>query len=81
MKSRHYYYVGVSTEEGMAFVTKNDRATRMSFWDTKEKPLAMNKSVASDIAMGLCLNLHCAVVVESFFELEEHFVAQSKEEL
>ncbi len=75
---RMYYYVGVNAG-GLSFVTSYDRSTHTAVWNTNKKPLALSKTVATDIAEGLCMNLICAVVVQAFFELEEHFTKAEEE--
>ena len=67
---KYYYYVGVANNGGLSFVTSYDRSTHTAVWDTNKKPLALSKTVANDIAEGLCMNLICSVVVQAFFELE-----------
>ena len=82
MKEKKYFYVGVQTDKGMQFVTKDDYSTRTSYWEPSEKPMAMSHDMANDIALGLSWNGYAAVVVESFYELTEHFIAaaEKKEE-
>ena len=81
-KEKKYFYVGVQTDKGMQFVTKDDYSTRTSYWEPSEKPMAMSHDMANDIALGLSWNGYAAVVVESFYELTEHFIAaaEKKEE-
>lgn len=78
MTNKSFYYVGVQTAEGMAFVTKIDNARRMTYWNTEDKPLAMPMSRATDIAESLCMNLTTAVVVKSLFELSDHFTVKAE---
>ena len=68
------YYVGVKTEDGMAFVTEVDYSTQKTYWNRDDRPLAMNSSRAEDVANGLLMNGYWAVVVCSFVELNEHFL-------
>ena len=70
------YYVGVKTDEGMMFVTETDNKNRTSYWNKDSKPLAMSKSVANDIALGLTWNGNNAVVVESIIEQTDHFTGR-----
>lgn len=70
------YYVGVKTDDGMMFVTKIDNNNRTSYWSKESKPLALSKSVANDIALGLTWNGNNAVVVESIIEQTDHFTGK-----
>ena len=70
------YYVGVKTDNGMMFVTEIDNKNRTSYWNKDSKPLAMSKSVANDIALGLTWNGNNAVVVESIIEQTDHFTGR-----
>ena len=72
---KYHYYIGVQNKDGMSFVTKIDNVNKTSYWDTDdEPPLEMGKTVAQDISWGLCLNGFNAVVVQSLFEIKQHFV-------
>ena len=73
------YYVGVKTDNGMMFVTETDNKNRTSYWNKDSKPLAMSKSVANDIALGLTWNGNNAVVVESIIEQTDHFTGRPTE--
>ncbi len=78
MKRKYFYYVGVQNNHGVSFVTKIDNRNRQCFWDTEQKPLPLPLSVANDIAEGLVMNFHTAVVIKSFFEFENHLVCDEK---
>lgn len=78
MKRKYFYYVGVQNNHGLSFVTKIDNTNRQCFWNTEQKPLSLSLSIATDIAEGLMMNFHTAVVIKSFFELEHHFVCDEK---
>lgn len=77
-KNKFYYYVGVKTNGGMTLVTKVENTGRMCYWNDKLPPLAMSKTCAEDIALGLNLNFHSAVVIQSRIELTTHFLAIDK---
>lgn len=79
MSRKYFYYVGVQNNHGMSFVTKIDNKNRQCFWNVNEKPLSLSLSVATSLAEGLTFNFHTAVVVKSFYELENHFVSDEKE--
>lgn len=71
-----YYYIGVQTDSGMMLVTGIDNKNKMCLWNRSEKPKAFSLSTAKSLAEGLCMNLIVAVVVLSFFELEDHFIRE-----
>ena len=75
-KQKNFYYIGVQTDSGMALVTGIDNKNRMCFWNTNDKPMKFSVSTAKSLAEGLCMNLITAVVVQSFFELEGHFIKE-----
>lgn len=77
-KKKFYYYVGVKVNDGMTLVTRVENAGRMCYWNDKLPPLELSKTYAEDIAMGLNLNFHSAVVIQSRFELTTHFLAIEK---
>lgn len=70
MALKYLYYVVVATNEGAKFVTKVDNATKMAYWDSKEKPMSFNKSYADDLALCLTLNFHLAFTLKSYHELK-----------
>ena len=70
MALKYLYYVVVATEDGAKFVTKVDNATKMAYWDSKEKPMFFNKSYADDLALCLTLNFHLAFTLKSYHELK-----------
>ena len=69
-KQKNWYYVLVMSNDGPVFVTKIEYATKYAHWDKTEKPLAMDKSRAEDLTLGLNLNFHTAFMVCSKFELD-----------
>jgi len=71
-KRKNYYYVSVFTNEGPKYVTKVDYATKMSHWNTEDKPLVMSKELAEDMMRGLTWNGHMCAVVVSLWELDTH---------
>lgn len=78
MSNKFHYYIGVKTNYGLMLVTKIDNRNRQCYWDEEDKPLAMKKSTAEDIALGLNLNGFQAVVVQSHTELSNHFISVEK---
>ena len=68
MAKKSYYYVLVFTDEGPVYVTQLDG--NLAYWHKDEKPKDLSKSLANDVATGLCLNDHTAVVVSSTVEIE-----------
>ncbi len=70
MALKYLYYVVVATEDGAKFVTKVDNATKTAYWDSKDKPMAFNKSYADDLALCLTLNFHLAFTLKSYHELK-----------
>ena len=77
-KRKYFYYIGVQTHGGLSWVTSMYNENKMCFWDIDKTPLPMSKEVASDYAEGLCMNLHTAVVIKSFWELTTHFVSNDE---
>lgn len=75
-KQKYHYYIGVQNKDGMSFVTKIDNASKTSYWNVDDEPLEMGKLIAQDISWGLCLNGYNAVVIQSLFEIKEHFVCK-----
>ena len=69
-KQKNWYYVLVMSNDGPVFVTKIEYSTKYAHWDKTEKPLAMDKSRAEDLTLGLNLNFHTAFMVCSKFELD-----------
>lgn len=74
MKTKYYYYVGVQTDKGLQFVTSIDNKTKTAEWNAESTPLALTKSVAEDLALGLVCNCVTAIVCESLFELNGHII-------
>lgn len=66
---KRHYYVGVQTPTGARLVTRVENNTRYAFWEKNAKPLKMTKSQAEDLAYCLTMNLYCAFVVITLFEL------------
>lgn len=69
-QKKNWYYVLVMSDNGPVFVTSIEYATKYAHWDKLEKPLALDKSRAEDLTLGLNLNFHAAFTVCSKFELE-----------
>lgn len=69
-KPKKYYYVQVIDGTKPKFVTRVDNIKHYSYWDGDKKPLSLGyKSIANDIAYGLCVNGFYAFIVESLYEL------------
>lgn len=73
MAKKYYYYIGIGNTNGMRFVTSIDNPTRTAVWDESKKPKALPKSVAVSVAEALAMNGYNAVVIQAFYELENHF--------
>ena len=56
------YAIIVNTMNGLKFVTK--LVDHDAYWNDNEKALLMAKSIADDVAFGLCMNCFLAMVVE-----------------
>ena len=67
---KNYYYVLVFTDNGPVYVTKVNNANKTAWWNREEKPLAMTKNNAEDLAFGLALNFTHCVVAYMPFEIE-----------
>lgn len=65
MATKNFYYIIVLSEGKAKFVTSLEYQNRSARWELDKQPLAMNKSLAQDIAYGLCLNFHPAYVLSS----------------
>ena len=85
---KNYYYVLVFTDEGPVYVTSTNNATQSARWEKDKDPIALSKSYAEDIVLGLNLNYFHAVLVSSKYELYQpyyyagfdcKFVAKSEE--
>lgn len=70
MALKYFYYVLVLSDGQAKFVTKVDNATKTAYWDSKEKPLAFNKSYADDLALCLTLNFYPAFTLKSVHALQ-----------
>ena len=70
MALKYLYYVVVATEDGAKFVTKVDNATKTAYWNSKEKPMAFNKTYADDLALCLSVNFYPAFTLKSYHELK-----------
>lgn len=66
---KNYYYVLVFTEAGPVYVTSVSWKDKTSYWNNKEKPMLMTKSMAQDLMFGLSCNGYHAVLVQTFYEL------------
>lgn len=77
---KNYYYVGIATNHGMKLVTKIDNASKTAFWNADEKPLAMPKYQAENLAYCLCLNFHLACVIQTHFEHQEQYFCSKEEQ-
>lgn len=73
-KSKYYYYVGIISFKGMIFVTSVNNSTKQAEWDVKEKPLALTREQADNIAEGLIYNFIPGVVVKSLVPIESQCV-------
>lgn len=76
---KKYYYVGISNDKGMSFVTKINQRDKVCFWNPEKRPLVLTLEEATDLAENLCMKMQIAVVVSSFFELTEHFICEKEE--
>ena len=72
MKCDSHYYVGICREDSIDLLQESNLPQVFVTGAIGEKPLAMSKSKAFDIAAYLCMNLHRAVVVDSLGELDDH---------
>lgn len=68
LKTFHYVLVNNALGEG-TFVTKVSNESRQAWWNKDEKPLAMSKTHAEDLAFCLSINGHYAVVVKSLHNI------------
>lgn len=66
---KNYYYVLVFTDCGPVYVTSTGKE-KTAYWDALEKPLALPRYKAEQIAMGLNLNFYTTVIVLMPYELE-----------
>ena len=78
MALKYFYYVLVLSDGQAKFVTKVDNATKTAYWDSKEKPLAFNKSYAGDLALCLTLNFYPAFTLKSYHELKSQIFIKEK---
>jgi hypothetical protein len=78
MALKYFYYVVIATEDGAKFVTKTDYATKMAHWDSNEKPLALSKTQADDLALGLTLNFYPAFTLKSYHELKSQIFTKEQ---
>ena len=73
---KNYYYIGVQTEHGMAFVTSVDWGNKQFVWDITTKPLKFSTMGLPDrIAEEMLMNLIPAAVVKSPVEINSHWVS------
>lgn len=79
MALKYFYYVLVLSDGQAKFVTKIDNATKTAYWDSKEKPLAFNKTLADDLALCLSINFYPAFTLKSYHELKAQiFIPKEK---
>lgn len=69
MARKNYYYVLVFTDAGPVYVTSLG-GHNVCYWDRNERPMALKRYLAEEIAVGLRLNGSCAVMVTMPFDLE-----------
>ena len=79
MKQKHFYYIVVLSEQKAKFVTKLENATKCAHWNSNEKPLALSKQYAEDVAFCLNLNFYPAFVFMSFYEIEEQIFCKGEQ--
>lgn len=70
---KNYYYVLVFTEQGPVYVTSVDNASKVAYWEKDKAPMALPKSYAEDLTVGLNLNYNIAVMVTSKWELTQPY--------
>ena len=80
MALKYFYYVLVLSEGQAKFVTKINNNTKTALWDKKEKPLALAKSYAEDLAYCLNLNFYPAFVLQSYYEIDSQIFYKQDEE-
>ena len=81
MKKYYYVVLFMDVKKGARLVTRTDNATKMAFWNENEKPLAMSKSSAEDLAYCLGLNCYPAFVLESFYKFDDQpFIVKEGEQ-
>ena len=77
-KTKLYYYVlvfnkniGLNLKNSYTahYVTSVNKSTNYCQWESNEKPLPLNRTLANDIAYGLTLNGYNAIVVNYTYEL------------
>lgn len=79
MATKNYYYILVLSEGKAKFVTGLNNSTRTASWERDKSPLAMNKSLAEDIAYCLCLNFHPAYVLKSMHRITKQIFLHEEE--
>ena len=73
---KYYYYLGIQTNSGMAFVTSLNRTTKQFAYDITKLPLAFSsEDEAADLVENLLMNFVSAVVVSSPIKIKQHFVS------
>jgi hypothetical protein len=50
----------------------------MAHWDSNEKPLALSKTQADDLALGLTLNFYPAFTLKSYHELKSQIFTKEQ---
>lgn len=78
MAKKYYYYIGIGNPNGMRFVTSIDNTTKTAVWDVNKKPKALPKSVAVSVSEALLTNGYNSVVIQTFYELENHFFVKEE---
>ena len=78
MALKYFYYVIVLSDGQAKFVTKTDYATKTAYWDSKEKPLALTKTQADDLALCLSINFQPAFTLKSYHELKSQIFIKEK---
>lgn len=69
-RKKKWYYVMVMTNKGPVYVTGTDNATKVAYWNCSEKPMAMTKDYAEQMALGLAVNGYNAVACWFLYEHE-----------
>lgn len=72
-KKKYHYYVLVFSEFGPVYVTKVNNSDRTAEWCVKEPPLEFSESYANDLAIGLMMNFHHAVMVKTPYEVKQPY--------
>lgn len=73
-KRKYFYYIGILEKGGLSLVISIDNKNKVCCWDTNKKPLVLSKEDAIYYCKGLCMNFISAIVIQSFWELNDHFI-------